>query len=101
LESGARSSAYLAVTATCGLTYESGGPEWRAYSDADDAGIIDLRRSTTDYVFLMHGGAMSWSSKLQPTVAASTVVAEYMGAAAALKKALWFKKLARDIGLKI
>jgi hypothetical protein len=47
---------YLAVTATCGLTYGSGGPELRAYYDADYAGDIDLRRSTTGYVFVMHGG---------------------------------------------
>jgi hypothetical protein len=71
---------YLAATVTCGLTYGSGGPELRAYCDADYAGDIDLRRSTTGYVFVMHGGAVSWSSRLQATVAASTVEAEYMGA---------------------
>jgi hypothetical protein len=92
---------FLAVTATCGLTYGSGGPELRAYCDADYAGDIDSRRSTTGYVFVMHGGAVSWSSRLQPTVAASTVEAEYMGAAAAVKEALWFTKLAGDIGLEI
>jgi hypothetical protein len=32
---------------------------------------------------------------------ASTIEAEYMGAAAAVKKALWFRKLAGDIGLEI
>jgi hypothetical protein len=70
------------------------------YCDADYAGDIDSRRSTTGYVFVMHGGAVSWSSRLQPTVAASTVEAEYMGAAAAVKEALWFRKLAGDIGLE-
>jgi hypothetical protein len=83
------------------LTYVSGGPELRAYCDADYAGDVDLRRSTTGYVFVMHGGAVSWLSRLQPTVAASTVEAEYMGAAAAVKEALWFRKLAMDIGFEI
>jgi hypothetical protein len=114
---------YLAVTATCRLTYGSGGPKLRAYcdaamqrcsdadyaamqrcsdaSDADYAGNVDSRRFTTGYVFVMHGGAVSWSSRLQPTVAVSTVEAEYMGAAAAVKEALWFRKLAGDIGLDI
>jgi hypothetical protein len=92
---------YLAVTATCGLTYGSGGPELRAYCDADYTGDIDSRRSTTGYVFVMHGGAASWSSRLLPTLAASTVEAEYMGAAAAVKELLWFRKLAGDIGLEI
>jgi hypothetical protein len=50
----------------------------------------------------MHGRAVSWSSRLQLTVAALTVEAEYMGAAvAAMKEALWFRKLAGDIGLEI
>jgi hypothetical protein len=92
---------YLSVTPTCGLTYGEKGPELTAYCDADYAGDVDSRRSTTRYVFIMHGGAVSWSSRLQPTVAASTVEAEYMGAAAAVKKALWFRKLASDIGMKM
>jgi hypothetical protein len=44
---------------------------------------------------------MSCSSRLQPTVAASIVEAEYIGAAAAVKGALWFRKLTQDIGLKV
>jgi hypothetical protein len=43
---------YLAATATCGLTYGSGG----AYCYADYAGDIDSRRSMTGYV-LPPGGA--------------------------------------------
>jgi hypothetical protein len=76
------------MTPTCGLTYGGKGPELTAYCDADYAGNIDSRRSTTGYVFIMHGEAVSWSSKLQPTVAASTVEAEFMGAAAAVKEAM-------------
>jgi hypothetical protein len=64
---------YLAVTATCGLTYGSGLPELRAYGDADYASDLDSHRSMTGYVFVMHEGAVSWSSRLQPTVAISTV----------------------------
>ena len=53
----------------------------------------------TGYVFLMFGGAVSWSSRLQPTVAVSTVEAEYLSAAQAVKEALWFRKLGGDLGL--
>jgi hypothetical protein len=52
-------------------------------------------------VFILAGGAISWSSRLQVTVAVFTVEAEYMGAASAVKEALWLKKLARDLGLEI
>lgn len=69
------------------------------YCDADYAGDVDSRRSTTGYVFTMMGGAVSWSSKLQPTVAASTTEAEYMSAASAVKEALWLRKLLGDLGM--
>lgn len=53
------------------------------------------------YVFLMFGGAVSWSSRLQPTVAVSTVEAEYLSAGQAVKEALWFRKLGADLGLDL
>jgi hypothetical protein len=38
---------------------------------------------------------------LQPTVAASTVEAENLSAAQAVKEALWFRKLGKDLGLDL
>ena len=62
------------------------------YCDADYAGDLDTRRSTTSVVFRLSRGAISWSSKLQPTVTVSTTEAEYMASkisAQAVKEALW------------
>jgi hypothetical protein len=46
--------------------------------------------TTTRYVFLMFGGAVSLSSRLQLTVAVSTVEAEYLSMGQAVKETLWF-----------
>ena len=90
---------YLAGTGEAGVTFGEGGAVLEGYCDADYAGDVDTRRSTPGYVFLMFGGAVSWSSRLQPTVAASTVEAEYLSAAQAVKEALWFRKLGGNLGL--
>lgn len=101
---------YLSGTADFGLWF-SGGPEsaagaatdgaftLRAYCDSDYAGDVDTRRSTTGYVFTLYGGAVSWSSRRQQTVAASTTEAEYMSASAAVKEALWIRTLLTNMGL--
>jgi hypothetical protein len=86
---------YLSSTHDYGLVFAPSKEEFCGYADADYAGDIDTRRSTTGYVFVMNSGAISWSSRLQPTVAVSTAEAEYMAAAAAIKEALWLRKLLR------
>jgi hypothetical protein len=89
---------YLAGTSDLGIVFKRGEGTLVGYCDADYAGDVDTRRSTTGYVFLFGGGAVSWSSKLQPTVALSTAEAEYMAAASAVREALWLRKLLGDLG---
>jgi hypothetical protein len=88
---------YLANTQDYGLKFAGKG--FAGYADADYAGDLDSRRSTTGYVFILNGAAISWSSRLQPTVAVSTAEAEYMAAAFAVKEALWLRKLLADLGM--
>ena len=59
---------YLAGTAEMGITFKGSEAPLVGYCDSDYAGDIDSRRSTTGYVFIVHGGAVSWNSKLQATV---------------------------------
>ncbi|KAJ9506620.1 hypothetical protein QJQ45_003854 [Haematococcus lacustris] len=89
---------YLKGTASQGLVI-GGNDSLQGYCDADYAGDKDTARSTTGYVFTLHGAAISWSSRLQPTVAMSTAEAEYMAASGAVKEAVWLRKLMQDLGL--
>jgi hypothetical protein len=68
------------------------------YCDADWGGDLEDRRSTTGFVFMIGGGAISWSSKRQPTIALSTTEAEYMANTQATKEAIWITKLMMDLG---
>jgi len=90
---------YLGGTADHGVCFggDKGTCEFAGYCDADYAGDLDTRRSTTSYVFVLNVGAISWSSRRQQTVAASTAEAEYMAAAAATKEALWLRTLFGDL----
>ncbi|MCO5588580.1 hypothetical protein L7F22_042537 [Adiantum nelumboides] len=53
------------------------------FTDADWAGSVCDRRSTSGFMFSLGSAAITWSSKKQPTVALSSTEAEYRGAAVA------------------
>lgn len=68
------------------------------YSDADWAGDIESRRSTSDYVFVLNGGCVSWRSKKQRSVALSSTEAEYMALSEATQEAVWLKTFVSELG---
>ena len=55
-------------------------------TDPDDS------RSQSGYVFVLNGGALSWKSFKQSTIAHSTTEAEYMAASEAAKEVVWIKE---------
>ena len=69
------------------------------YVDADYAGGLDDRRSTTGYVFTLVGGPICWRSMVQPLVALSTTESEYMAVTEAAKEALWLKGFVKELGI--
>ncbi|MCO5609164.1 hypothetical protein L7F22_063387 [Adiantum nelumboides] len=71
------------------------------YTDANYAGDVDKRRSTSGYVFMFIGGAVSWRSRLQNCVSLSTTEAEYIAAGEACKEALWLARLVGDLGVTV
>ena len=93
---------HLRGTTDYRLTYGSGAGAnllFEGYCDSDWGSSKDDRRSVTGYTFMMGGGAVSWQSKKQPTVALSSVEAEYMAACQAAREALWWQKLLHELGV--
>jgi hypothetical protein len=73
-------------------------PATLGFADADYAADKADRKSTLGYVFTLAGGAISWRSTKQRSVATSTTEAEYIAMSSAAKQALWIQQLLRDIG---
>jgi hypothetical protein len=65
----------------------------QVYVDYDWVGDVDRRRSTSIYVFLLFGGAVSWMSKQQAMGVLSTLEIEYMAVAHVCKEAIGLMKL--------
>ncbi|KAG5874788.1 hypothetical protein JTB14_015256 [Gonioctena quinquepunctata] len=57
-----------------------------AYSDADFAGDLTTRRSTTGYLSIIAGAPVTWSSHLQKCVSRSTAESEYIAASDAAQE---------------
>uniref|UniRef100_A0A1Y1MYL6 Retrovirus-related Pol polyprotein from transposon TNT 1-94 n=1 Tax=Photinus pyralis TaxID=7054 RepID=A0A1Y1MYL6_PHOPY len=90
---------YLKGTMDDGIEYKptSHNRKLVGFSDADFAGDHDTRRSTSGYISMLHGGAITWSSQRQQTVSLSTTEAEYVAAANASKELMWLRSFLREI----
>lgn len=86
---------YIAGTIHFGLCYSKGQGriELKGYSDADLAGDVDDRRSTSGVLFCLGGIPVSWQSQKQPVVALSSCEAEYIVATTAACQGIWLGHL--------
>lgn len=91
---------YLRGTSKLCLCFGSSKPVLVGYTDADMAGDVDSRKSTSGYLIAFAKGAVSWQSKLQKCVALSTTEAEFIAATEACKELLWMKKFLRELEFK-
>ncbi|PKU64457.1 Retrovirus-related Pol polyprotein from transposon TNT 1-94 [Dendrobium catenatum] len=81
---------YLKRTRDFMLTYQrSDHLEIVGYSDSDFAGCLDSRRSTSGYIFMLAGGAISWKSVKQTLIASSTMEAEFIACYEASNQGIW------------
>lgn len=91
---------YVAGTVGHGVHYtrhEEGKPKLVGYSDADMAGDIDTRKSTSGVIFFLGGNAITWQSAKQRVVALSSCEAEYIAAASAACQGVWLARLLTDM----
>ena len=91
---------YIKGSLDMGILYDASSEEGlTGYSDADYGGDLQDRKSTSGMVFTLFGGAISWASTKQKTVATATVEAEYIALTPAVKEALWLKQLFEEISI--
>ena len=86
---------YLRGTPDYGITYGT-NQELQVFSDSDFAGCKKTGRSTTGIVAMYGGGAVSWKSQLQRTIALSTTEAEIMAASEAAKELIWLNTIIQE-----
>uniref|UniRef100_A0AAV1UBI8 Polyprotein n=1 Tax=Peronospora matthiolae TaxID=2874970 RepID=A0AAV1UBI8_9STRA len=85
---------YLQGTKMHGICYKPKAKiDFRGYSDADWAGDLADRKSTSGYVFMLLGAPVSWGSKKQPGVSLSTSEAEYIALSLAIQEGKWIHRL--------
>ncbi|PKA50578.1 Retrovirus-related Pol polyprotein from transposon TNT 1-94 [Apostasia shenzhenica] len=92
---------YLKGTSDCGLLFEKNlnSDLLVGYVDSDYAGDLDKRRSTTEFIFTLGEGPISWKATLQNIVALSIIEVEYITAVEAAKKVAWLKDLVKELSI--
>ncbi|KMQ86052.1 integrase core domain protein [Lasius niger] len=81
---------YLSGTVGLGIIYSNSSDSYLTiFTDADYAGDLLTRRSTTGYVSTLGNGAITWSNQRQSCVALSTTEAKYVAASTAAKELVW------------
>ena len=92
---------YLAGTTDYKLQYGLKYDGLYAYADADWASDPKSRRSTTGYLVLLSGTAISWNSRVQKTIALSSTEAEYMSLSDTCRQLVWMRSFFKELGMPI
>uniref|UniRef100_A0A2N9IBP1 Integrase catalytic domain-containing protein n=1 Tax=Fagus sylvatica TaxID=28930 RepID=A0A2N9IBP1_FAGSY len=92
---------YLKSSPGKGILFTKGDNlDINGYTDADWAGSVQDRRSTSGYFTFVGGNLVTWRSKKQEVVARSSAEAEYRGMAKAICEMLWIRNLMQDLHIK-
>lgn len=83
---------YLKGTEDLWLSYGGQQKELIGYADTD-GNMAEDHHVILGYAFILHSGAVSWSTKWQEIISLSTRESEYIAATYASKEALWLRSL--------
>jgi hypothetical protein len=72
-----------------GLLYTNGNLQVECYTDAVWAGLLDDRRSTSEYCAFVGGNLVAWRNKKHSVVARSMAEAEFNAMARGICEILW------------
>ncbi|XP_073270460.1 uncharacterized protein [Primulina huaijiensis] len=92
---------YIAGTIDLGLWYtHETNSNLVGFSDADWAGDLDDRKSTSGGCFYLGNNLISWHSRKQNCVSLLTAESEYVAAGSGCTQLLWMNQMIEDYGLK-
>ena len=92
---------YLKMTPGKGLLYKKcDSRNIEIYTDADWAGNIIDRRSTSGYCSYVWGNLVTWRSKKQHVVSRSSAESELRALALGICEGMWIQRLLKELGLE-
>eukprot|EP00903_Cladosiphon_okamuranus_P005795 g5742.t1 len=89
---------YLAGTTNFSITYKKGGFKLAAFSDSNWANNPDNGKSTSCYLMMLGNAPMSFKSGLQGPTAMSSMEAELIASALAMKEAVFCSNMLTELG---
>ncbi|CAN6710086.1 unnamed protein product [Malus baccata var. baccata] len=94
--------AYLKSAPGKGILYKNSGHlRIEGFTDADWAGDVTDRRSTSGYFTFVGGNLVTWRSKKQNVVSRLSAEFEFRGMAHEICEVLWLRKLLDGLGFKV
>lgn len=89
---------YLKLTPGRGLFFEKNQRrDIEVFSDADWAGSVQDRRSTSGYCTFVWGNLVTWRSKKQSVVSRSSAEAEFRAMAHGICEGIWLKRVLKEL----
>ncbi|WKA06926.1 hypothetical protein VitviT2T_024803 [Vitis vinifera] len=91
---------YLKKSPGRGLYFKkTSSREVEVFTDADWAGSLTDRRSTTGYCSYMWGNLVTWRSKKQSVVARSSAEAKFKAMAHGICEGTWLQRILKELGI--